>query len=111
MWTPDPSIIITAEQKQAQAQAALLSSFRAAVQTHLDAKAQERQYDNAFTLASYVTSTNAAWAAEAQSFVAWRDQVWAYALGELDKVQAGERGVPTVEAFIAELPRFAWPSG
>ncbi|MFC6489672.1 hypothetical protein [Nitratireductor sp. GCM10026969] len=87
-----------------------VDDFRRPVQAHLDAKAQERQYDDAFTLATYITSTNAAWAEEAQAFVAWRDQVWGYALGELDKVTAGERAAPAVEGFIAELPALEWPS-
>ncbi|MFC6488039.1 hypothetical protein [Nitratireductor sp. GCM10026969] len=86
-----------------------VDDFRRAVQSHLDAKAQERQYDDAFTLTTYVSSTNVAWAAEAQAFVAWRDQVWGYALGELDKVTTGERAAPTVDGFIAELPPFQWP--
>jgi len=111
MWTPDPSVIITAEAKQPEVQAALLAGFRAAVQDHLDAKARERQYDNGHTLASYVTSTNATWAAEAQAFVAWRDAVWTYALAELDRVQGKEREVPTVDAFIAELPSLEWEAG
>ncbi|GGB00798.1 hypothetical protein GCM10011491_31240 [Brucella endophytica] len=109
MWTPDPSTIITAEAKQAQAMTAMVSTYRAAIQSLIDARAMEKQYDSGATLASYVNSTVPQWAAEANAFVAWRDQVWAYALAELDKVQAGERGQPTVEAFLAELPVFEWP--
>lgn len=108
MWTPDPSIIITAEQKQAEAQAQLLETFRRAVQAHVDATAQTRDYDNGNSIAGYVASTNPIWAAEAQAFVAWRDAVWAYAFAELAKVQNGAREISTVEEFLAELPIINW---
>lgn len=109
MWTPDPSVIITAEMKAAQAQAALLGAFRSAIQSHVDETARTRAYDSGNSLAGYVTSTNETWASEAQAFVAWRDEVWAYAYAELDKVTHGQRPVPTVEDFVDELPAMAWP--
>jgi hypothetical protein len=89
----------------------VLEDYRRAVQGHLDATAQERQYDNAVSLATYVTSGHPQWAAEAKAFVSWRDEVWAYALGELGKVMTGEREIPSIEDFIGELPRLTWPGG
>ncbi|MEN5277300.1 hypothetical protein ABE527_10145 [Brucella sp. TWI432] len=83
--------------------------YRLEIQAMIDAKARERQYDNGSTLASYVNSTIKQWSIEAQSFVAWRDAVWLYALSELDKVQKGERDQPTIKKFMAELPAFGWP--
>ena len=84
--------------------------YRLEIQEMIDAKAQEKQYDSGATLASYVNSTIEQWAAEAQAFVVWRDKVWAYALTELDKVQAGQREQPSVRDFLAELPVFEWPT-
>lgn len=109
MWTPEPEIIVTAAQRAAEAQAALVETFRVAIQAHVDETARGRSYDSGNSLASYVASTNAAWAAEAQIFVAWRDAVWIYAYAELDKVMSGDRTIPTVEAFIGELPVIEWP--
>ena len=86
-----------------------LNDYRAAIQAMIDNKASERQYDSGATLASYVNSTIEQWAIEAQSFVAWRDAVWLYALVELEKVQKGVRDQPSVEDFLAELPVFEWP--
>ncbi|WP_313027902.1 hypothetical protein [Brucella sp.] len=83
--------------------------YRLEIQSMIDAKASERQYDSGATLASYVNSTIEQWAAEAQAFVGWRDAVWVYALAELDKVQKAERDQPSVEDFLAELPTFEWP--
>jgi len=108
MWTPDASQIVTAEQRADEAKAAAVERFRAAIQHHVDAQAHSRRYDSGNSLASYVASTNEAWAAEAQVFVAWRDAVWLYAYAELDKVMAGEREQPTVEDFIRELPVIEW---
>lgn len=96
--------------KAAERQAGLLAAFRQAVQAHIDAKAQERQYDNGLSLATYVTSAIQPWAIEATAFVAWRDLVWGHALAELDKVMAGEREQPSVEELISELPVIAWPA-
>jgi hypothetical protein len=111
MWTPDSSIIVTAAAKAEQAQAATLAAFQAAIQAHVDAAAQAKSYADGNACASYVASTVAAWAAEAQAFVAWRDAVWTHVYAELDKVQAGERAQPQVDAFIAELPSIEWPEG
>lgn len=84
--------------------------YRLAIQAHVDAAAQARRYDGGVSLASYVASSNPAWAAEATAFVAWRDAVWAYAYAELDKVLAGQREQPGVEVFLGELPVIEWPA-
>lgn len=107
----DLSQLVTAEMKTAQARAALIEQFRSAIQSYVDATAASRRYDNGVSLASYVASGNPEWASEAQTFVAWRDTVWAYAYAELDKVLAGEREQPSVGAFIGELPGIEWPDG
>ncbi|WP_247997658.1 hypothetical protein [Brucella tritici] len=104
------ALLITPEMMQAQAMVEAVETYRTAIQSLVDAKAQEKQYDSGATLASYVNSTTPQWSAEAVTFVAWRDAVWSYALAELDKVQKGEREQPSVEAFLSELPAFEWPS-
>lgn len=87
-----------------------VDSFRRAIQAHIDATAQARGYDSGVTCASYVGSTIPAWAAEAAAFVAWRDAVWAYAHGELAKVEIGERVQPAVPEIMRELPSTDWPA-
>lgn len=105
MWTPDPSQIVTSEQKAA----ATITGYENAIQNLVDSTARERQFRDGVTLASYIGSTKPKWAAEAQAFVAWRDGVWTYAYAELAKVQAGERQQPTVEEFLTEIVPIAWP--
>jgi hypothetical protein len=87
----------------------VIESFRVAIQSHVDAQAVSRRYDSGNSLATYVYSTNAAWAAEAIAFVAWRDAVWAYAYAEMDRVLNGDREQPTIEELLEELPEMEWP--
>ena len=109
MWTPDTSIIITAEQKAAEQRAALEAMFSSAIQTHLDDTASQRRYDSIHTAISYRDDANPLFALEAAALFAWRSAVWTYSTAELDKVMAGERDIPTVDAFLAELPEIVWP--
>jgi len=80
-----------------------------AIQARVDTVARSRNYTDGVSLASYAASTNAAWAAEAAAFIAWRDDVWVYAYGEFAKVQNGERPQPTVDEIVSELPTITWP--
>lgn len=86
-----------------------ISDYEDAIQAHIDDAARSKLFRDGVTLASYTASTNPQWAAEAQAFVAWRDQVWADAYQELARVQGGEREQPTVGEIIDELPAINWP--
>ena len=110
MWKPDPAKIITAEQKATDARSALLSSYKAAFDAHLDAVAQERQYDSRLTIVSYLGSTNPKWNAEAVAFIPWRDAALSYMFAQLAAVEAGEIEPPTIEAFIAGIAPIEWPA-
>ncbi len=86
-----------------------VADYENAIQELVDSTARDRQFRDGVTLASYTASTKQKWAAEAQAFVAWRDNVWFYAYGQLAKVQAGQRPQPTVEQFLTEIAPIAWP--
>lgn len=95
---------------EAEALAAQKEAFRAAVQAHVDATAQGREYESGFALASYVNSQHALWKAEADVFVLWRDSVWLMVFGVLEQVQAGDiPPPPNAEALIDVLPPIEWP--
>lgn len=79
------------------------NAFMRAVQAHADAVAQLGGYDNALTLASYYNSRVAKWAAEAQAFIAWRDDLYTSAFAALAKDDT-----PNAEAFIASAPKLNW---
>ena len=86
-----------------------IAAFRRAVQAHVDATAQSRDYDNGNSLASYTPSTVEAWRAEAEAFVAWRDAVWTDVIERLAQVEAGEADPPeSPDALIALLPDIDW---
>jgi len=103
------SQLITAEDKQDKERASLMARFETAIQGHIDTIAQSHRYRDGFALAGYVASTVPQYAAEATAFVAWRDAVWLYAYGELDKALNGQREIPSVEDFMEELPLIEWP--
>lgn len=105
-FSPEEEAALLAEQAAAQAAAlAALTAddYGAAIQTHIDATAQSRNYADGDRLVGYVTSTIQQWAAEAQAFLLWRDAVEVYAYAQLDAVLAGQRTQPTVEEFIDEI--------
>lgn len=90
--------------------APVLTDYQSAITAHLDDTAKARQYDGALSIVSYMGSTNPQWAAEAVAFAVWRDEVWAYAYGQLALVEAGQLTPPNVQDFIAELPMVGWPT-
>lgn len=92
-----------------RSQPEIMAAFTRAIEAHIEATAQARQYSSSVSCASYLNDPNPVWAAEAQSFIAWRSAVWAEVFATLAEVQAGERAVPTVTELIAELPAMEWP--
>lgn len=84
--------------------------YQIAIQAKIDEVARSKQFNDGVAISSYIASTVESWAAQAQAFVAWRDNVWQYSYSELDKVQTGERGQPTIDEFLSELPEIVWPN-
>jgi hypothetical protein len=82
-----------------------VDDYRAAIDAHVEATARGRSYNSAAHLASYAASTVALWAAEAQAFIAWRDQVWVTAIGLMQSLQEP----PTIEETLGLLPQIEWP--
>jgi len=75
----------------------------AAVQAHLDAKAQARGYDNILSACSYAGALNP-FQAEAQAFIVWRGAAWAACFTYQAEVLAGTHQPPTEDELIAALP-------
>jgi len=86
----------------------LMADVASAVQSLLDSTAQQRGYDNIFTLISYVTSTNPVFQREGQVGLFWRDRVWEACLQIKNDVIAGNRPLPTIEEVLAEMPVIVW---
>ncbi len=90
-------------------QSLIKAQLMAAIQSHLDAKARERDYDGILSLVSYTTSRNPKFYIEGQSGVDWRDVTWVRGYELLDEVMNGTRNIPTSEEFISLLPVLRWP--
>ena len=87
----------------------IVAEFSSGLQEFIDSVAAQKQYGSALFCASYATSTNEVWKAEAETLIAWRDQVWVYSYTELAKFESGERPLISVEEFLTELPAIVWP--
>lgn len=102
----------TNEQFHAAANSALkqnkIREYSRALQNYIDNIAREKNYENGFTCATYVNSTNEAWKQEAQTFVAWRDACWLYAYNVYNQVENGIIPAPTLESFLSDIPAFNW---
>lgn len=86
----------------------IIKGYENAVQAHLDATAQSRDYDNTYTCLSYLSSTDEIWRRESNAFNAWRDQVWRKCHEILNAVMAGKIEPPTVVELLAQLPVIDW---
>lgn len=80
-----------------------------AIQSMLDAKAQERLYDNILSACTYATSTAPKFKAEGEACVAWRDAVWARGYELMGQVKSGQMPAPTIPELLAMLPTMTWP--
>lgn len=74
----------------------------------LTTTAQSHGYSSIESIISYAVSTNAQWKAEADTFVAWRDQVWEHVYVEYMVIDAGGE-IPDEDVFMATLPKIIWP--
>ncbi|WP_288355208.1 hypothetical protein [uncultured Pseudomonas sp.] len=97
--SPDPA------QTYEEAREELAAQFEQAIQSHLNSAAQSLGYDSIATAVSYAEEPAVQrFQNDGKAFRAWRSLVWAYAYQELAKVKAGEREIPALDAFLAELP-------
>lgn len=71
--------------------------------------AKAKQYGSAVSCASYVSSSNPAWKAEADAFVAWRDACWEYAFDYFARSQNGDIPSPSIEDFMGGVVAIVWP--
>lgn len=86
------------------------ADYKRAIQAHVDATARSMDYSDGVSVASYRYSTRVDWAAQAVTFVGWRDAVWTQVYALLAAVQAGQTQPPTIADLIADLPVITWPA-
>ena len=85
------------------------------VQSLIDEKAQEKNYDNGFACASYSNSSISKFKMEADAFIKWRDMVWttcyeilALALNNKKYIASWENPIPTKLELRNALPTLIW---
>lgn len=113
---PDGKVLVRCYRRTAEAielryrlddaPAPALADYDAAMEAHLLAERTARGYttrepDN------YLESSNVRWAQDARDWVAHRDAVMSYALDVMNAVSGGAEP-PTLEAFMAGLPKVEW---
>ena len=84
-----------------------LEDFDRAMEDHLRQEREDRGYTTREP-DSYLTSQVPRWSQDAKDWVAHRDAVMEYALEILNAVAAGTMPPPTMEEFLAGLPRIEW---
>lgn len=87
-WPPKE----TKEQTQTVCSSALTSA--------INDGANQWGYDNIESAATYLTSSNPQYVADAKALIAWRDQVWAWAIPKLNNITPGT----TPAQFLADMP-------
>jgi hypothetical protein len=85
----------------------IIARLEGALDSHLDAVANEYRYESIRTMVTYATSEHPVFGAEGRAAVAYRDAVYAYGIQCITDVNAGLRTIPTEAELIAELPPFA----
>lgn len=109
-----PAEVVEYNQRQsyweAQAPQRMTAQFTEALEKAINDKAAEKSYSSGVSCASYSDSTNAQWAAEAQSFIDWRDRCYEYGYNYLAEAQGGQIPNPNLEDFLSGLPTMEWPN-
>ena len=85
----------------------IIAELTAALESHYNATAQERRYDNRITCALRAGYAGP-FQAEGQAFAVWMDTCNAYGYQVMEDVLAGQHTIPAPEELIAELPVFTW---
>ena len=84
-----------------------LEDYDMAMEQHLKDEREARGYTTREP-DSYLTSEVPRWAQDARDWVAHRDAVMEYALALINAVESGEREPPTMDEFLADMPKIQW---
>jgi len=91
-----------------KAEQELQTTYVQAMETLMDAQAKTKGYDTRYTASARAGVTGSPFQVEGQAFALWMDSCYAMGYQILADVKAGTRTLPTVNAFLAELPVLVW---
>jgi hypothetical protein len=80
------------------------------IEEYISNTAKSRGYDSTLSITSYISSTIPQWKAEADTFIAWRDEVWGWAIDQFSRIGSGEIPIPTLDEIKQAIPQITWPS-
>jgi hypothetical protein len=86
----------------------IIKSYEQEVNIYLNETAQSKDYTDMYSCLSYLFSTDNVWKAEANKFLAWRDEVWHKYYEIIDLVKSGKLNNLSNKEFIAQLPKINW---
>lgn len=87
----------------------IYAQLKSALEKTIDDTAGQKEYGSAIACASYATSSNVTWCAEAKEFVLWRDLCYEYAFDYLQQAQDGVIEDPNLDHFLNGMPSMVWP--
>lgn len=84
------------------------NKFLKTIDQLLDKTVQERGYDNIAKCVTYEGDIDPIFNAEGTAAKQWRSRIYRKCYSILAEVEAGERGIPTIDELLAELPKLEW---
>lgn len=102
---PAPDVAIGLQERQRKR----IQAIKAAVQKRLDDFAQTKHYDGILDACSYKGTATLAYRNQAAYCMDMRDAYWVYTLQAIQDIKNNVRPLPTVAAFLTELPTLTWP--
>lgn len=92
-------------------QARTKAEYEKAAQDKLDSSAQAFGYDSINNAVSYAEEPAVPkFQNDGKAFRTWRSLVWAYAYSVMDAVLAGTQEQPTLDEFLADMPKLDLPA-
>jgi len=86
-----------------------LTEYLAQFPSLMNDVARQKNYDDAISCVSYVSSSDLEWRIEAETFSAWRDAVWNYLYAQQVLILNKSRPIPGIKQLNEELPVISWP--
>lgn len=84
--------------------------FVSIIEKLLDETVQQKDYKNILHACSYSESSIPQYKAETLAVIYWRDSVWGKTYQIQNEILVGQRAIPTLEQFLAEMPVMEWPT-
>jgi hypothetical protein len=86
----------------------LIETYTNAMENLMDTNAKTKGYDNRYTASARAGVNGSPFQVEGSAFALWMDNCYFLGYKIIDDVQSGKRPLPSVDEFLAELPKLVW---